>query len=363
MRSLRCLALVSLASCHAAPAPITPVSPPPAPVAASAPSNAPMPSAPAPSANRDVLARDERYADLVRWASEHDGAPARASCLIAERPDGVALTAELAASVRPLPLPPVDLDPQLAASDRVDLLSPWGRHGDGGAQLSLASFTASRPARDAVALVLTDRGVALRGTRPGALVRDGLTPVAAISALTAHANATVFVAAEAGVPLDHVVRALTALGARPVVLATALSADTKLPRPPSASARVERCPDGLPATDAPTGNLPVAALRSAIEPLKERAADCLAVGEAAGAAGGRLVLALRVSDSGRIQSSCIVRDELADAAIAACVIDRARSLTFPPPSPAGVLDIELPLVLRPSSSPLVRPVCLASPAP
>ena len=362
MRLLRRLSLVLLASCHGS-SPTPPASPTTAlsPPAASDATTVAPPGAPTPS--RDVLARSERYADLVRWASEHDGASARAACLVAERSDGIALTAELAAAVRPLPVPPADLDAQLAQSDRVDVLSPWGRHGDGNAGLALVSLTASRPAREAVALLLTDRGVSVRGTRPGGVVRDAVPVMAALSALSAHADATVFVAAEAGVPLDLVVRTLTALGARPVVLATALSAETKLPRPASASARVERCAEGLPETDAPAGTLPVPALRSAIEPLKERAADCLAVGDAAGAAGGRLVLALRVSESGRIQSSCIVRDELADSAIAACVLERARSLTFPPPSPSGVLDIELPLVLRPSPSPLVRPVCIAPPAP
>jgi hypothetical protein len=121
--------------------------------------------------------------------------------------------------------------------------------------------------------------------------------------------------------------------------------------------RVERCPDGLPATDAPEGNLPLPTLTAGIAPLKEQAPDCLGRGDARGAAGGQLAIALRVDARGKVEQACLARDELGDAAVAACVIDLARRLSFAPPSPSGVLDLELPLLLRPSVRAGQRPIC------
>ena len=360
MRSLLAsLALPLLLGCGPKPVPSAPAPGVPSPSPQAAPAAMPPPT--------DALGADATYADLVRAARTLEGkAGAGAGCLLARRGAGFSLQAELGTAVRPLPDALRDLDPALEAAERVELLGAWGRHGDGSGRLALASFTTSPPTREAVALVLTDRGIALRGASTGTLPRrDALDLPRAVAALSQQPDVTVFVAAEAGVPLRALHDVLDALATRGLaaVLSVVLAPDTKLPPPASASARVERCASGLPETSAPEGSLPVAAIVRAVAPLKERTADCLARGDARGAAGGRIVLALRVNESGRVQSSCVTDDQLGDPGVATCMLELARGLSFPPPSPAGVLDIELPLVLRPSTSSAQRPVCTDAAAP
>ena len=167
-----------------------------------------------------------------------------------------------------------------------------------------------------------------------------------------------FVTAEAQVPVREVyalLEELHRLGAR-TAFAVNLAPNTPLPAEP-APASVQRCPDGLSETSEPEGNLELDALLAGVGPLKERAPDCLTRGGAQGAAGGRLTVAMRIDAQGRVKESCMRADELGDPAIAACVLELTRGLAFPAPSPAGVVDAELPLVLRPHSAPAQAAVC------
>lgn len=309
----------------------------------------------------DLLPSDARFADLVHAADalESRASPA-AGCLLEETPEGTHLRAELASAVRPLPAPPEDLDATLASATEIDILSVWGRHGTGGAPLALASFTATPPTRSALALLVTDRGLALRGpSGRGVVPRDALSTEALRGILASEPEATLFVAAEAGTPVRALYRTLEVIAqaGRPVALAVSLSPRTALPTAPAPRTPVARCASGLSTTEEPEGALPVSALTAGLAPLKQSAADCLTRGDARGAAGGRLSLALRVNASGRVQEACLAADELGDPGVASCVLDLARGLSFAPPSPRGVLDIELPMVLRPAPAPVQRPVC------
>lgn len=310
----------------------------------------------------DQLSSEARFADLVRSAAELEARQRPGSgCLLAPLAGGgYQLRAELALAVRPLPLAPDDLDEALKSVERVELLSAWGRHGDGNGKLALVGFTASRPTAEAVALVMTDRGLSLRGASGSPVTpRDELTLTDALAALPAGDSSTVFVAAEAGRPvreLASVLEGLTQQG-REVVLAVSLSLNTTLPLPTSATAKVTRCQEGLSATDAPEGSLPNEALSAGVAALRDGAPDCLLRGDARGAAGGRLSVALRVAANGRVQEACIASDQLGDPGVAACVIELAQALSFPPPSPTGVIDLELPIVLRPSPRPPQRALC------
>lgn len=306
-----------------------------------------------------ALASDAQYGDLVRAAGELEGvARSPSGCLLAATRDGFSLRAELSAAVRPLPLPPAELDEVLKQAAQVEILSAWGRYGDGSAPLSLAVFTDTAPTRLASALVLTDRGVRVRPASggPGASF-DARDLAGALVQLTDNAERTWFVTAEAGVPVARVAEALARLGERAfkVALAVALSRDTQLPRPPPA--KVALCDDGLPATELPEGSLPRAAIDDGIAPLRTLASDCLGRGDARGAAGGRIELAIRVGPSGRVQDACATRDALGDPAVLACVLDLARRLSFASPAPSGVIDLGLPVVLLPGSRPTQRPLC------
>jgi hypothetical protein len=346
--------------------------------AAQAPKNQPLavdPSRPLPAIEpappTDRLAPEASFAELVRSAGQLDGrARPPGMCLLSRTSSGFQLGGEVVAAVRPLPPAPEELDEALKSVERVELLGAWGRHGDGNGKLALVGFTASAPARSAVALILTDRGLSLRGASGTAVSpRDALDRNAALAALgalsTGESAPTIFVSAEAAIALRDVYALLEVLTLRglEVVLSVSLATNTTLPLPASATALVARCEDGLSATDAPEGSLSSSEIMAGIAPLKERTPDCLLRGDARGAAGGRLSIAFRVAANGRVQEACISQDELGDPGVAACVIDIARTLSFAPPSAGGVLDLELPIALRASSRAIQRAACASNGTP
>jgi hypothetical protein len=190
----------------------------------------------------------------------------------------------------------------------------------------------------------------------GLLARDELDLRQAVAAIAQLPDAVVFVAAEARYPLARLASLLGALAQREVTLATNLSADTSLR--PRAPVRVTRCPEGLPNTTEPEGSLPSDVLRNGVAPLRDAGSDCLLRGDARGAAGGRLSVGLRIDARGRVAVACVVRDELADDAVAGCVTDLAHRLSFPPPTPPGVVDVELPVALQPGPR-VVQPALCA----
>ncbi len=307
-----------------------------------------------------ALPPEATFADLVRSASLLDATGSSSEgCLLGRDPSGAyRLAGEVRAGLRPLPEPARELDEALSATGSVQVLTPWGIYGNAPSSLVFASLTDFPPLRDAIVLTLTDRGVSLRSTAQRGTLQAELAPQAKdLSALGSLEGVVAFVAAEAQVPLREVyalLEELHRLGAR-AALAVNLAPNTPLPAAPSA--RVERCPDGLSETSEPEGNLELDALLAGVGPLRERAPDCLTRGSAHGAAGGKLTLAMRIDAQGRVIASCVRSDELGDPAIAACVLELAHGLVFPAPSPAGVVDAELPLVLRPHSAPAQAAVC------
>ncbi|MFT3921099.1 MAG: hypothetical protein QM778_01060 [Myxococcales bacterium] len=309
-----------------------------------------------------ALAPGSTFADLVRMASLLDATDSPSqSCLLARGADGAfALAGEIRAGLRPLPQPALELDEPLQAVNNVQVLTPWGTYGSTPSPLAFASFSDFPPLRDAIVLVITERGISLRSTAASGTLGAELAPQAkSISALGSLDGVVAFVAAEAAVPMTQVytlLEELGRLGAR-TAFAVNLAPGTALPSANVAPTSVQRCPDGLSATEQPEGNLELNALLAAVSPLKDRAPDCLTRGGAQGAAGGKLTLALRIDAQGKVSESCVQADELGDPAIAACVLELTRGLVFPAPQPAGVVDAELPLVLRPHSAPAQAPVC------
>lgn len=288
------------------------------------------------------------FADLVRLAAQLDGQPAQgAACLLERDARVLKLAGEVTSALRPLPQPSDDLEPALERNVTVNLLSLFGRHGDVPGALTFAAFSAAPPTREAAALIATDHGYYVRGTSAGAPTLNRQPLAAALSAVSAQRGATLFVAAEAHVPLADLMQVLAALGehAQPAVLAVNLAPNTALPEPRAVHGDA-LCPEGLGDTDAPQGELSVAALQGGLAALREHAADCLSEADARGAAGGRLELALRIGPAGQVEAACVTSDETADAHLRACLLGQARKLTFPAPSPRGSVDVQLPLGLR-----------------
>jgi hypothetical protein len=112
-----------------------------------------------------------------------------------------------------------------------------------------------------------------------------------------------------------------------------------------------------PAPGSPEGDLDAKAIVAQLGPLRAAAEACLAHARGPASAGGRLVLALRIAADGRTQQACLMEDAIGDAALAGCVIDAANALRFPAPSPAGFVDVHLPLALAPEGPPMQRALC------
>jgi len=112
-----------------------------------------------------------------------------------------------------------------------------------------------------------------------------------------------------------------------------------------------------PADDEPEGSLAPATLREVLAPLRERALACAMSTGGAALQGGRLELGMRIGLDGRARTLCMVRDSIGEVVLRRCVIEAARALQFPPPSPAGFVDLQLPLELAIAGPPPQRALC------
>jgi len=288
-------------------------------------------------------------------------------CLIAKEGTGFRVAADLAVAVHPIPTPPDDVDGAFESGHNPRVLSRWGQHGAGTGAITLVALTETPPPRHAWVLMLTDRGFYLRPTDDVQTVHISAEPDTALAEHLREAGAdatdvTLFVSAEKEVPVARIVGVLEMLSTHPgaVALAVPLAHDTALPAPPTKSAVALRCPDGLPENQELEGDMAVPALTEALAPLRTRATVCLESADTRGAAGGRLTLGLRIGADGVLKHACMIADETADDSLAACVLAAARDLRFPVPNPAGTVDVELPLLLRPNSAPAQAPVCGAT---
>lgn len=315
-----------------------------------------------------VLPRGASFADLAAAARRQDDLrdqDSTAGCVLSRRDDGgLDLTADLAVAVRPLPVPESDLDGRMAGTAPVRVLTRYGSYGEAAAPpIALSAMTTTAPPDRPVALVvfLTDRGAYARRTdvafgevRPRPLDElVGLLPYAEV--------ATTFVTAEAGVPLEtlaELLRALPSTLAGNVGLAVALEAGTRLPDEPAAlDDDVAPVCAGLsdPPPDAREGTLEAADIVAALGPLRTAAAVCVGATPGPGARGGRLSLAVRIGEEGRVLDACIRSDSSDDPHLRACVVRAARALVFP--AAGGLVDFELPLSLSPGAAHHQRPLC------
>jgi hypothetical protein len=297
------------------------------------------------------------FAELVRTAAAREGEKTE-TCIFEQSPGGLRMLGFSTTALRPLPPPEAELDAALAKNITVNVLTPFGRYGTAAGALTLASFTYAPPTHEAIALMLSDQGIALRGTNANVPPRDKLTLADVLPTVAALMPATVFVSAEAQVPSDALADLLRALQAQhiPLALAVNLAPATHLPEAPSAPL-ADTCPSGLPDTSEPEGALDVSALTPALSELRTRAAECLSSADPRGAAGGHISLLLRVSSTGSLANACIDRDETGDARLRGCILEQAQKLHFPTPTPKGSVDLALPLSLVPAHAPVAPLLC------
>ncbi len=303
-----------------------------------------------------------------------DGTPhADLGCLLGvDATDGgaqVALGVTPAPALGTVPEAPMHLAEGLAQpATHARVLTRWGQRGEAPFDLVVATLTPLPPqalADPMVVLVITRVGVVVRETdgtptAPAALTHDD----AAVWLLerTARGPVTVIVTAEAEAAATDVHALLKALpsSVKHSALAVALAPDTRLPdNAPQAPDARTHCPNGLPEPDAnaPEGELPSASIVRSLSFIHEPLQRCLANTTGPGAIGGKVVLALRIVDTGNVSDTCLVEDAIGDNVLAACLTETARTATFSRPHPIGFVDVHIPLSLSPVSDPPARPVC------
>ncbi len=335
------------------------------------PDDAPPDEDPPPPPQDDLraLAPDATFTDLLRVARTLDDRrdqDSDAGCLLARAPTGWRLSADLAVAVRPLANAPDDLDARLAAATPVVVLSRWGRYGtpgDGVLVLNALTSTLPPPREPALVWVITADGVYVRSTAaPSA--REAGTAEAARDALSADAGA-LFVAAAGSVSLARLAAVLALVPpelAGRVALAVPLAEGVRLPADAAAAssgADNARCPDGLPELpeEAPIGDLRPDRIVASLGPLRQGAEICVGATAGPGAAGGRVVLAMRIGPDGVVNEACVVESAAPDPALHECLARAARAVAFDAPAPPGFVDVQLPLVLAPLPAQRQRPLC------
>lgn len=331
--------------------------------------------APGAPEDRRSLAPEATFADLVdraRALAEMEGAAASdPPCLlrIAGEPR---LGAEVLIGVSPLPQPALDLDAALSESrGPVRVLAAYAPPAAADASLAIAPFTATTPRASATAaliLFLTDRGLHLRRSDE-AMPDDEAAPflpndVAAHLASRSSASfGAVYVVAEAGIGMDTLGSLLRALSladgadGRDHAFAVALDAEARIPPPPAAAATsAARCPEGIAVPEGVEyGELDPAAAREVLLSLRPRLTACVDAStelfsEVA------LYVVLRVGEDGGVREVCVGRGE-GPPIVEACVLEVVQSARFARPSPAGVVDLALPLRLAQGRAAHPRPLC------
>ena len=333
----------------------------------------------APARSARALGATATFAELVRAARELEDrgeGNATAGCLL--RGSGAVgeawrFEADVAVAVRPLPAAWDDYDAHLRAHrGPARILSRWGQTRAEPYSLALATLTSTVPVDTtlpAAVVLLTDAGAYVLGTAQSSAPVGAAVPTARlVEALRAlqpgGAPAMIAVTAEAALPLASLREALAVLGELgvPIALAVPLAPDVRLPADPVASPDVaERglCGRGLPEPppSAVEGDLAQSVVVAALSPLRDAVARCMSNATGRAASGGRLDVTLRIGADGTVTEACAVRDDVLDPALRICVLEAARSLRFPLPSPSGYVDLALPLRLAADATLAQRPLC------
>jgi hypothetical protein len=320
-----------------------------------------------PRSPRD-LASDATFAQLCDAAREQDrlrDQDSDAGCLLRRRPGAFRLEADLAVAVRPLPEAEADLDPRMASTAPLRVLTRYGAYGTS-AEMGLVALTTTAPPRGAIedavglVLVLTDRGVYARRTDApfGAASPAPLSEV--LASASVHEVSTIFVTAEAGLPLDGLFSTLAALPpelAGHVALASALPEGVALPERPTLDPGppAPLC-DGIAETDEPwSETVSGPALLERVASIRGSLALCVGASTGPGARGGRMELMVRLTRGGGVAEACIRADSTDDEPLRACILRVVRELTFP--DPAGQVIFAVPLVLEPGTAHAQTAVC------
>jgi hypothetical protein len=247
----------------------------------------------------------------------------------------------------------------------VRVLTRYGAYGSS-SQMGLVALTTTAPPRGAIedaiglVLVVTDRGAYARRTDTayGEVVPGALEAV--VGALPFAEASTVFVAAEAGLPLTSLHAALALLPSTlsgHVALAVALEGGVTLPeRPVLEPGPAAPICASLPENDEPwSETFSGHELLERVRSLSGRVSVCVGATTGPGARGGRMQLMVRLTRGGTVADACISADDTDDAALRACILRAVRETTFP--DPEGQVVFSVPLILEPGGAHRQAAVC------
>lgn len=315
-----------------------------------------MTAAPAPAPDPRELSGQAHFGDLVRLAQALDSSDkghSEAGCLL-RGTEPLKFEADLSLSVRPLPPAPDHVAEGIGDKlGTVTVMSPWQTLPGDLPDATLLPFTTTSPnavKRPTLALFATREGAFLRGPRDLlAAPPSALSPDEA-GAWLARLNepAAVYVTADRALDLRRLVEVLKRIPDRhEVALAVALPAGTRLP-PPATDSGEGLCEQGLPDPEPgqTEGGLDPRAAQGALAPLRGAALSCALSTGGRALLGGKLMLALRVGKDGRAHAACFVSDEVREPLLRRCLLASVRDLPLPTPSPAGFVDVHVPLQLE-----------------
>jgi hypothetical protein len=318
-----------------------------------------------PSGDPARLAASNTFRTLVARVDLIGSTPRPGGCLLRRSPDGFELAADLAPAISPLPS--VELAPLSALDDAetVRIVSRWGTDGASGPYVATFTHHPPLPAHLGVVVVVSGDRASLRSTLGDAPREDGLdmARVAARLVGVRERQPQIIVVAGPEVRVDVIARWLVALDAlrMPMAFGMAVSTDRDLSPSPSSAGGSEsaRCVS-LPALAeaSPLGTMTPARLREALPGLREAVGRCTAlVPSRAVATGGRIRLGARIGPDGRAREACVTDDSVDDDAFRICLVDAARTMTWPVPDTAGYVDVYVPLVVAADRSAVHRGVC------
>ena len=308
-----------------------------------------------------TLSPNATFAELVAAAQTPVSRGSSEACILrrADKTGPFRLEGDIAPSIRPLPAPGNDLAARVANDEGpVRVLSTIGQSGSG--ELTVATFTrAPVSSYDHVRVVIvtgnhsylrrTDAPMAGRFSRP-------LNDKQVVAMLNRGKSATprpVVVTASGDVKLTRLAQVMEQIDESPsafVVLAVALPQGTELPSPPPAPKAAPLCPAGLPAPSMtePTGHLDKTATDALIKAVSGVGRICIQVAKGRATLGGNMTIHARIAADGTIPLTCASTDTAQDPSLRECVLRGLRALQLTPPSPPGVVDVTVPVQLRPA---------------
>lgn len=305
------------------------------------------------------LAKTATFGDLVATAIKigaTDKAASTAGCNLRRLRDG-SFRYEATIAAGTYAPPPTDLDDLVTKTGPgVILATPYGNVGTGsGITLqTLSPLPKSIGSSLVPAFFITDGGVYMKVTiqrgmsfGSGAVTKLQPSEVDRVKRELAPRAEAIIVVAEPDVKLDRVREVLEWVedAKGPVVFAVPLGKDARVPKAASgakAPLGADGCPGGADLMDIPKGSVPgeysMTKIGAVTDDHKKDAMQCSAK-LPPGNAGGRMKIDFRIEPDGKVSKACVIKDEIGDAALRTCVLEKTRAHVFEKPEKQGIVNM------------------------